>query len=154
VLSIIFMQPQGVAANEFAGRAHRKPVDILARVDGLDDPVRVDLPGHGHLHQDAVDGGVGVERRDALEQSRLAERGVVLLHHRVQAAFGACLDLVAHVDGAGRVVADQDDRQTRPAAAPGQHLGAGGHLGPDSLRQHLAVDELCGHVRFQMHEAA
>ena len=50
-------------------------VDVLAGVDGADDGGFVDVAGRRALHQDAVDGGVGVELADHGEQFLLAGGG-------------------------------------------------------------------------------
>jgi hypothetical protein len=55
--------------------------------------------------------------------SGLGEVGVGAFEHRVQAVLLAGLDLVAHVDRAGRVVADQDHGQAG-AGRGGQCGGA------------------------------
>ena len=49
-------------------------VDVLGRVDRVDDALRVDLLRQRQLHQDAVDRGIGVEPRDQGEQLGLAGR--------------------------------------------------------------------------------
>jgi hypothetical protein len=110
-----------------------------------DDLLRVDVFGHRHLHQDAVDRGVGVERGDARQQFGLGQRGVVLLHHRAQAVVLAGLDLVAHIHGAGRVFTHQDHGQAGLASARGQRGGACGHLGADLGAEGDAVYDLRGH---------
>jgi hypothetical protein len=125
---------------------HREAVDVLLDRDGGDDLLRVDVLGHGHLHQDAVDAGVGIERGDAGQQVGFGQAGVVLLHHRAQAVVLAGLDLVAHIDRAGRVLTDQDHGQAGLSAFGGERRGARGDLGADLGAEGDAVDDLGGHV--------
>jgi hypothetical protein len=101
--------------------------------------------GQGELDQDAVDRRVVVEGLDAGQQFGLGEVGRVLLEHRVQAAVLAGLDLVAHVDLAGRVLADQHHRQAGDHAAGLERGGAGGDLGAQCLGERVAVDQLGCH---------
>src|SRR6185369_11177867 len=113
--------------DEAAGALDREAVDVLRRRDRLDDASRRDVLGQGLLDEDAVHGGVGVQRRDAREQLAFAERGGVGLLQRADADLGAGAHLVAHVDLARRIFADEDHRETR--------CRAGGGEGGDALRE-------------------
>jgi hypothetical protein len=135
----------GQPRHQRAGAVQREAVNVFCRGDGLDDLVGVDVFGQRHLHQDAVDGRVGVQRGDTRQQRFFAQRGFVLLQHRVQAVLGAGLDLVAHVDGAGRVFAHQDDGQPGLAASRGEGRGARGDFGAQLLGEGGAVEDLGGH---------
>jgi len=55
------------------------------------------------------------------------------------------LDLVAHIDLAGRIFADQNDRQAGDDAALAQSGSALGDLRAQLFGKGVAVDELCSH---------
>ena len=133
------------ARHQFAGRQHRVAVHVLAGGDRFDHLRRVDVLRQRHLHEDAVDGRVRVQRGDAVQQRLLGEIGFVLFQHRVEAHVAARLDLVAHVDVAGRVVADDDHGQAGLVAGGGECGGAGGDVGAQLLGKFDSVDQLGGH---------
>ena len=105
----------------------------------------VDVCGQRQLDQDAVDAGVVVQRLDTGQQFGLGHRGIVLLQHRMKARVLAGLDLVAHIDLGGRVVADQDHGQAGRGAAGLQGGGALGDFGTQLAGEGVAVDELGCH---------
>jgi hypothetical protein len=109
--------------------------------------LRIDVLRQRHLHQDAVDGRVGVQGGDAVQQGRFRQVGLVFFQHRVEADVAAGLDLVAHVDVAGRVFADQDHGQAGLLAGGGEFGGAGGDFGAQLLGKLDSVDQLGGHGR-------
>ena len=86
-------------------------VDILARVDAVDELRGIAAIGQRQLHQDAVDSGVGVEPVDQRQQF-----GIAGIRRQVE-VDGADTDLfrrsalVAHVHAGSRVAADQHHRQ-------------------------------------------
>jgi hypothetical protein len=59
-------------------------------------------------------------------------------------ASSAGLDLVAHVDLAGRVLSDQDDGQAGADAPLGQNRGVARDFGAQLARQRNAVNALGG----------
>ena len=138
-------QKTGQASHQIAGALHRVAVHILGGGNGLDHALRVDVFGQRHLHQDAVDAGVEVERLNAGQQIRLAQRGIVFLENRVDTGLGAGLDLVAHIHGRRRIVADQDHRQAGSHALGFERCGAGGDVGAELAGEGNAVDQLGGH---------
>jgi hypothetical protein len=71
---------QGDALGEPADVVGMEAVDVLGRVDGLDDPACVELRGERQLDQDAVDGRVLVEPGDQGVEGGLA--GVRAAGHR------------------------------------------------------------------------
>ena len=136
-----------LASGEPAGVDDVEAVDVLGRVDGVDDGVFVDLFGQGQLHQDAVDAGIGVELLD-LGQDLGVAGGI---GHAELEAFHAGLDrllaLGADIDLAGRVLAHQDHRQPRRDAVLRLQFGdLGRHALAHLRREGLAVDQCCGHV--------
>ena len=93
---------------------HVKAVDVLVRVDRRPAPPgAVDLPGQGQLNQDAVDRRVGCSAElDQVEKLALAGLHGQAMLEGVHAGFRAVWRrLVAHVDLAGRILADQDGGQ-------------------------------------------
>ena len=106
--------------------------------------------GQRQLHEDAVDGVVGIELGDELHQLLLASassgRTCSKLDHP-DLARG--LALVAHVDAARRVVADEDDREARRRARrPGQRRDRGGDPLAEAGGDGLAVDDAGTHAGF------
>jgi len=63
----------------------------------------------------------------------------------VEADVAAGLDLVAHVDVARRVLADQDDRQAGLSSGGGEFGGALGDLATQLLGKEDSVDVLGRH---------
>ena len=108
-------------------------VDVLQRVDPLDDRPLVDLRRQGKLDEDAVDRRVGVEPVDRRRAARpgwssAGSRSDVAVH---PGGLAGVL-LVADVDLAGRVVADEDDGQ---AGHDPRHLAEPSHLARRLLPQ-------------------
>ena len=98
------------------------------------------------LHQDAVDRRVGIELGDQLEQFGFARALRQLAVERMHAGFGHRLGLVADIDLARRIFADQHHRDARhDAAVAAQAVHGVGHLAAQVGRNRLAVDDACGH---------
>ena len=144
----------GHAGHQRAGTGDVKTVHVLGRRDGFDHLLRVDVRRQRQLHQDAVNGRVGVQRGNARQQRRFAHIGVVLLEDRMQAAVFTGLDLVAHIDLGRRVFADQDHGQARCDATGLQCCGAKCDVGAQLARQGIAINEFCGHASFQVKKPA
>ena len=120
-----------------------KAVDVLQGIDPLDDGRLVDLLGQRQLHQDAVDRRIVVQSVDRGEQFGLGSRReaaerVPFIPAALQAA-----SLVADVDLAGRIVADQHDGQARDDPSFGSQLGdLGAYLAADLLRECTSIENL------------
>ena len=134
------------AVHQGPGARDVKAVHVFGGADGFDHLLCVDVCGQRQLHQDAVDAGVIVERFDAGQQVGFGQGCFVLLQHRVQAAVFAGLDLVAHINLAGRVVTHQHHGQTWRHALDFEGLGTGGDFGAQLFGEQVAVDQLGGHV--------
>ena len=110
-------RPQAVAAQrERAGAERRQAVDVLERVDEAGQLDAVEVVRDRELADDAADLRVGVElldQRDDLVARRVGGEPVV---EAPDADLGAGLLLAADVDGARRVVADEDRREARRAS--------------------------------------
>ena len=133
------------AGHQFAGRQHRVAVDVLGGRDGLDDFGWIDVLRQRHLHQDAVDRRVHVQCCNAIEQGCFTQVGVVFLEHRMETHVATGLDLVAHIDLAGLVFADQDHGQAGLLAGGGQGGGALGDVFAQLFGKENSVDQLCRH---------
>ena len=119
-----------------------KAVDVLARIDGFDHAVLVDVRGEGELHDEAVDAFVGVEAFDFAEQFAFGDIGVKLKLDRGDAAASAGTNLVAHIEFAPAVVSHQEGGETgRPM--PLGHVAAHGEgdVGFDLCGHCIAIDE-------------
>ena len=88
-----------------------KTVDILGRVDGVDDRVFVHVFGQRQLNQNTVDAGVLVELIDHRQQVVLADFRRELMLERRHAGGLGLLALGADIDLTGRIFAHQDHRQ-------------------------------------------
>ena len=91
---------------------HMEPVGILGRIDRIDHRLLVDLIREGQLHQNAVNRVVAVEPLD--QRQKLFLRGRVGQHmlEALHPGLERRLVLIADIDLARRIGADQHDRQT------------------------------------------
>ena len=65
---------RGQSAGEASGIVRMQAVDILGRIDGVDDSFGIERFRQRQLHQDAVHGGIAVELCDQRQQIFLARR--------------------------------------------------------------------------------
>ena len=93
-----------------------EPVDILVRLDRADDRELVDVVRQGQLAEDAVDLAVLVELIDQGQQFELGNRCGQMVAVGSDPRLFTGLFLVVDIDGRTGVLADLDDRQSRPAA--------------------------------------
>ena len=90
-----------------------KAVDILPRRNGFQHPRRIDVLGQRQLHEDPVHGRIGVEGLDQRQQLRFARlRGQIVLDRTEAARLGGPA-LAGDITLARRVLADENDRETR-----------------------------------------
>src|SRR5581483_4731244 len=133
--------PQTGRAREEPTLAHRvETVDVLVRVDALDDLLRVETRRQRELHQDAVHVAPAVQVVDEREQLGLRRRRRQPEAEEGDAERAARLLLVADVDRGRRVVADEDGRETGSRTARAQLVDAHAHLLAHAGRDRLAVD--------------
>ena len=88
-------------------------VDVLRRVDGVDDEVGIEVLRQRQLDEDAVHRRVGVQPRDERQKIGLGGLGGQLVLEGRHPGLGRLLALVADVDLARRVLAHQHDRKPR-----------------------------------------
>ena len=130
------------------GAGHVEAVHILGGGDGFDDLVVVNMLGQGQLHQNAVDAGVVVQRFDAGQQLGFSHGSVVLFQHGMKAHVFAGLDLVAHIDLRGLVVAHQNDGQAGRDALGFESCRTRGDFLAQLFGEGFAVDDLGCHCWF------
>src|SRR5262249_12219969 len=115
----------------------------LVGVDGVEDRLRIDLPGQRQLHEDAVDGRILVQAIDEREQLALCGRIRQLVLVGIHPGFPRLPALVLHIDLAGGVLAAPHDGQAGGEAVLRLQRA---HLLRDAAaqtgRKGLAVDDL------------
>ena len=117
-------------------------VDILAVVDGLDDPLLRNVAWQRELYDESVDVGVGVELFDGLQELRFLYGVLEADECGLESAPLAGLDLVGNVGFGASVVAHEYGCQVGAFAALGHHLfNSGRYLGLDLFGSSLSVDK-------------
>ena len=104
-----------VAEAEQAGVERMDAVDVLGRIDRVDDRAQADRRRERHLDDDAVDRRVVVEVADRRDDRRLGRLALELDEPGVDADLGAAAQDPLEVDGR-RGVAPDDDDGAGPAA--------------------------------------
>ena len=131
----------GVAERELGDVDGMEAVHVLARVDGLDDGALVDVRRGRRLDEDAVNGGVGVERLNERDEFGLRSRGGQFVLYRVHAEFVAHLVLRPHIGARSGVVAHEHDGEAGDDAPRFQGLGGGFARGVRFLGDGFSVNE-------------
>ena len=120
-------------------------IDVLARIDPIQDAPIVDLARERQLDQDAMDRRVGIQSVDRLEESRLRDVGREPVDRAVHAGGLAGVPLVANVDPAGGVVAHEDDREAGDSPGLAQQEGClRGDFPPNLLGEGLSIEDTSG----------
>jgi len=88
-----------------------QPVDVLGRVDGVDDGFGMKRFRQRQLHQNAVHDGIAIELFNQRQQFVLRDIGRQHVFERGHASFLRLLVLAADIDLAGGVAADQHYRE-------------------------------------------
>jgi hypothetical protein len=109
-----------LAEQEIADVPGMEAVDIEARVDRVEDLALVDVVRQRQLDEDAVDARVRVQLRHEAEELLLGRLRRQVLPQREDADLLAGLLLVAHVDAARGVVADEDGGEARSSPRSGR----------------------------------
>ena len=134
------------AGGEPAGVHDMEAVDVLGRIDGRDHLGGVDLPGQRQLNEDSINVGIGVQLADELEQLVLGDGRRQIVREAGHSGFGGRAVLRADVDGARRILADQDRRE--PGCAAGacfEFTHSRGDPVADRLGGGFSVDPLRRH---------
>ena len=130
-----------------------KPVDVLGRIDCGDHLLSVDVFRQRQLHENAVHRQISIEPRDQGEQLFLRGRCRQLVVVGIHARCRDHLRFGADIDIAGRVVADQHDRDARHDAAIAlESAHRVGDLAAQVCRDGFAVDDVrryCPRPAFQ-----
>ena len=147
--------PGGGAGDE-AGLVEPEPadvhrveaVDVLRRIDPVEDVARRQAGRQWHLDENAVDPRVGVQLVEERQEVGGGGRRRQDVAEAGKAGLGAGAGLRSDVDPRCRVVADQNDGEAGRAAGTGLDFpGAGGDLGADLGGYGFGFEEL-GHRIF------
>ena len=131
-----------------SGIERMKAVDVLVRIDAVENARRIDLRRQRQLHQNAAHRRIGIERFYQREQLRFAGRGGQMIVERPHADFDHRARFAGDVGLAGRIVADQHDRQSgHDAVRGGQAMRLGFDRSAQRRRDRLAVDDASRHGR-------
>src|SRR5487761_973143 len=120
-------------------------VGVLARIDPVQDPLRVDVVRQRQLDEIAGAGGIAVQLVDRSLHLLLAGVGRQGPTDAGEPDLGTVAVLAVHVDPAARVVADQDGAETRNDAAGRERGHPPGDIGPDVGGDGLAVQDASCH---------
>ena len=105
------------------------------------------MGGQGQLHEDAVDGRVGVQAVDQCQQFILGGAGGEVVRLREEADLFTVLALVRDIDLRGGVATDQDHCQAGNAQSLlAAFIDALGNLLAEAGGDRFAVDQFCSHV--------
>jgi hypothetical protein len=119
---------------------HRvEAVDILGGIDRHQHLLGIDLWRQGKLDEDAVNVVASVQLIDQVEQFPSSDRLRRRVLLAVEADFLAALDLSAHVDFGGGVVAGEDHGQPGTQSGLDKRLHFGGDFGADLAGDSCAV---------------
>src|SRR5258708_5414733 len=122
---------------------HRvKTVNVFRRIERGHYPPRVDAARQWQLDKDAVDSVVAIEPGDQLEDFRHSAIAGQAVFERSDPHFGTGACLVANIDLARRIVADQDRGKTGgDPMAIAEDRGCFGDALPQTGGDRLAVDD-------------
>lgn len=122
-----------------------KAVDILGRVNSVDDDAFIDVWGQGKLGQDGMEARVAIKRVDLPEEVVLGNGGGEAERLSIDANFGAGSGFARDVADGGGVFADEHRRQTRGDTFGAQGFDAPGNFGPNFRGDRFAVDDPGAH---------
>jgi len=88
---------------------------------------------------------IGIQFGDLGEDFRRCGIGGKDILFGMEAGLGAGIDLVAHINLRGRVLADQDHGQSRADALGSEDLGLLFEAGAKLLGQRITVEKMCSH---------
>ena len=117
-------------------------VDVLLRRNRLDDAASIDVIRQRKLHEDAVDGRIGIELFDQRNQFFFGGLGWQRMLDRIEAALLGPLAFGGDIDLAGRIVPDNDHCDAWRHTCRRHQIGSRGYDAGDHIRcRGLAVDK-------------
>ena len=133
-------------------------VHVFVWGDGIQHGIGVKVFGQRQLHEDAVHLRIGVEFGDFGKQRFLSGVGGQFVFEAGKTRFFGLDAFVAHIDFAGRVIADEDDGKAGlDAGFLAEKSGIARHFSADSGGKGFAVNDVCTHwvsLVFQLVNAA
>ena len=125
-----------VAEPEQTGVQRVDPVDVLGRIDGVDDRSQPDRRRERHLDDDAIDRRIVVELADRRDDRRLGRFALEFDERGVDADLRAAAQDLLEVDRRGRVAPDDDHGEPgRPAVGGRERRDVLGDGRPDLARR-------------------
>jgi hypothetical protein len=91
-------------------------VDVLQRVNGVQNHARIDPGGQRKLHQYAINRIIYIEELNLPQKFGSGKRSRKIDFSGIESKICASLNLTSDVNGAGGIVSDQHGRQPRPNA--------------------------------------
>ena len=134
-----------IADHDLADVDRMERIDILARIDRVDDSLLADVLRYRHLAQNAADVLVVVQLADEREQFLLCGLLRQCILFGIDAALLAGALLVADIDLARRILTDDDNRKTRADAVFLQLVDFLEDASAYLCGYHLAVHSDCTH---------
>jgi hypothetical protein len=135
-----------LAQGESADILGLESIDILARIDAVDQRGRADAVRQRQLQENAVHIRISVQAVDQRDQFDLGGRRGQIEIERKKSNLLAGASLVAHIDRRRRVRADQDDSQSGRALASGNAcLDPGCHTIEHIIRDAAAIQKSRSH---------
>ena len=122
-----------------------KAIHVLGRINAGKDPAFINVAGQGQLHQNAMDGAVGIAGVNQLQERILADiyREVVLFGMDAQ-GMGSVV-FRPHIGLRGRVITHQNGGQARHNALGLELLHGNSQFLLDGGGDFLAENEFCCH---------
>lgn len=123
-----------------------KAVDILGRIDRVDDRIGIDMRGQRQLHQNAVNRRVGIQLRDQRQQLHFGRFSGQLVLETRHAGWNGLNALVADINGAGQIVSYQHHCQSwHDALFRIQYGNGSGDLLAQAGGNGFSVDQMRAH---------
>ena len=136
------------ALAQAANVVRMEAVDVFIRRDALENFDVIDPCRQGQLNQNTVDGLIGIQSVDKLQQLGFAGGFREIVRAGDEAHFFTCFALAADINLRGRVAADQHDGQPRGAfSGRNASLHFFRNLRAYLLRNRFTVNNFCCHQR-------
>src|SRR5208282_2470984 len=140
-------QEKWAALDNAADVGGMEGIDVLKRQDRVQNAGRIDSLGQRQLHQDAMHGRVTVQAFDQRQEIVSRRLGGQAMQATGQSILLAGPLLVADVDLAGRIFANQDrGKAWLHTGAMRELTYLGCDFGTDFFRQRFAVQKDCSHA--------